>query len=274
MPTREERQRSGAIAAPAEFSGAAAAAPRAAEATAAAPPQRRAVGHVFGRGIRELAETIILALLIFLMVRAVVQNFQVEGTSMQPSLQSGWYLLVNKAIYFEINLDTVHKFLPFVDPGDDPTRYIFRGPKRGDIIVFRAPDQQQGQPERNFIKRVIAVSGESVEVREGIVFINGLPLDEPYIDRPGGKAFGPEIVPADHLFVLGDNRQASRDSRDFGMLPKENVIGKAWVTYWPFSVFGFVSDTSSEPGSGLPAEPAGELDPAKDAAAVPAGASP
>jgi signal peptidase I len=188
----------------------------------------------------------VLALLIFLLVRAVVQNFQVEGRSMEPTLESEWYLLVNKAIYWEINLNTVHKFIPFVEPGEDPTRYLFRGPERGDVVVFRAPDQAPNTPERDFIKRVVGLPGETVEVRDCTVFINGSPLVEDYINEPPTGTFGPEMVPEGHLFVLGDNRNNSSDSRSFGMLPKENIIGQAFLTYWPFSAFGLVDNSAGD----------------------------
>ncbi len=162
------------------------------EAIATAPPvRRRSILRPFARGLREVAETIVLALLIFLLVRAVVQNFQVEGRSMEPTLETRWYLLVNKALYWEINLHTLNKFIPFIDSGDDPTRYIFRGPRRGDIIVFKSPNQTPGQPERDFIKRIIAVPGETVEVRDCTVFINGEPLDEPYIKERPTYTYGP-----------------------------------------------------------------------------------
>ena len=184
---------------------------------------------------------------------------------MQPTLETRWYLLVNKATYFEINLETMSKFIPFIHPGEDPTRYVFRGPKRGDVIVFKAPNQ----PDRDFIKRVIAVPGETVEVREQGVFIDGEFLDEPYINqRQHRSTFAAQTVPAGHYFVLGDNRNNSSDSRVFGMLPKENIIGRAWLTYWPFSIFGRVDNTSVEPGGSVP-EP--EKEPAVGA---PAGASP
>ena len=226
-----------------------------------APPKSRF--RPLGRGVREVAETILLALLIFLLVRGVVQNFQVEGRSMEPTLETGLYLLVNKAVYWEINLETVSKFLPFIDPGEDPMRYVFRAPKRGDVIVFKAPNQARGQPERDFIKRIIAVPGETVEIRDCTVFINGEPLDEPYIRARARSTHAAETVPEDHYFVLGDNRNNSSDSRSWGMLPKENIIGKAFVTYWPFSGLGFVDNTSVEPGAVEDEQPAdGKLAPA------------
>jgi signal peptidase I len=217
--------------------------------TAIWPPRRpRSFVRPVVRGVRELAETIILALLIFLLVRAVVQNFQVEGSSMDPTFKDGWYLLVNKAIYWEINLDTVHKFVPFVEPGDDPTRFIFRGPQRGDIIVFHPPTESGEPSDRDFIKRVIALPNETVEVHDCTVFIDGKALEEPYLTQPVAGDFEPFTVPPDQYFVMGDNRNNSSDSRSFHAVPKENIIGMAWLTYWPFDIFGLVDNHAEKPG--------------------------
>jgi signal peptidase I len=232
----------------------------------AAPTQQRSIFRPLGRGLREIAETIILALLIFLLVRSVVQNFQVEGSSMNPTFEHQWYVLVNKSLYWEINLDTVSKFVPFVDPGDDPTRYLFRAPKRGDVIVFKSPTVPEGSPERDFIKRIIGLPGETLEVRDCTVFIDGLPLDEPYIDEPPRSTHDPETVPPDHYFVMGDNRNNSQDSRSFGPLAKENIIGQAWLIYWPRGAFGLVDNTSVTP---MNPEPDTEPSPAISAAACP-----
>ena len=219
----------------------------AAETAVAPPPARRSILRPAGRLVRELAETAILALVIFLLVRAVVQNFQVEGKSMEPTLETGWYLLVNKALYWEIDLGTVDKFLPFLDPGDDPTRYIFRGPRRGDVIVFRAPDSTPGAPERDFIKRVMGLPGDTVLIKDCTVYINGEPLKETYIASEPTYTYpsdgtGPVTVPEGQYFVLGDNRNNSSDSHSWGMLPKENIIGQAWIVYWPFHNFGLLNN--------------------------------
>jgi len=206
---------------------------------AVAPPVPRARwGPRARRFARELIETAILALLIFLAVRAVVQNFRVEGSSMNPALEDGQYLLVNKAIYFQINLETISKFLPFIDPGDNPMRHIFRAPRRGDVVVFRAPNN----PDRDFIKRIIGEPGDTVRIENGTVFVNGVALDEPYITDKGNKNYGPQTVPADNYFVLGDNRANSYDSSAGWMLPDENIIGQAWASYWPFSAWGLVGN--------------------------------
>ncbi|MGD0765110.1 MAG: signal peptidase I [Dehalococcoidia bacterium] len=189
---------------------------------------------------RDLIETAILALLIFLPVRAMVQNFRVDGSSMEGSLHNGQYILVNKAVYFKVNLKFLD-FLPFVDFSSD--QYVFRAPRRGDVIVFRFP----GGPSRDFIKRIIGEPGDIVQVRDGLVFINGKALDENYTSNRPQYDYGPQEVPPGQYFVLGDNRNNSFDSHSWGMVPQENIIGRAWLSYWPFSEFGLVSDPAIQP---------------------------
>ena len=202
---------------------------------------------------RELAETVILAVLIFFAVKAVVQIFRVEGASMEPSLQSEQYLLVNKALYFRVDMDKVHQFLPFI-PGDDgEKRHLFRAPRRGDVVVFRFPLD----PSRDFIKRVIGVPGDTVEVKDEKVFINGAPLVESYILATPNYNYGPKTVPPGAYFVLGDNRRNSYDSHAWGntcpaqqqcdFVPEENIIGQAWISYWPFDTLGFVNNMKIKP---------------------------
>jgi len=192
---------------------------------------------------REVAETLLLAALIFLAVRASFQNFKVEGHSMDPSLSDGEYLIVNKLTYAQIDLSFLN-FLPFFDAGDDPMHYLWGAPDRGDVIVFRAPTS----PDRDFIKRIIGLPGDTVEINEtiGEVKVNGSPLTENYIlGTTGCTQTCTWKVPAAHTqesrqncgsddcyFVLGDNRQNSSDSRQGWLVPKENIVGKALVTYW------------------------------------------
>ena len=195
--------------------------------------------------IRELAETLLLALLIFMAVRASFQNFRVEGASMQPSLENGEYLIVNKLSYTQLDFSFLN-WLPFFDAGDDPMRHLWGSPARGDVIVFRAPTSIN----RDFIKRIIGVPGDTVVIDDGTgaVTVNGQTLTEAYIQ--GTTHCGTpnqctiEVPPADTAeararcganvcyFVMGDNRQNSSDSRQGWLVPEENIIGKALITYW------------------------------------------
>jgi len=201
-------------------------------------PQRRWLVTV-----REVAETLLLAALIFLAVRASFQNFRVEGHSMDPSLADGEYLIVNKLTYAQLDLGFLDP-LPFFDAADDPVHYLWGAPDRGDVIVFRAPLT----PNRDFIKRIVGLPGDTVEIQEasGGVQVNGQPLTETYIQGTTGctqtctwtvpKAGSEEAQQqcgSDRCyFVLGDNRQNSSDSRQGWLVPKENIVGKALITYW------------------------------------------
>lgn len=159
--------------------------------------------------LRELLETLILTVAIFLIVKVAVQNFRVDGESMLPNLQNGEYILVNK---FD---------------------YLIGAPRRGDIVVFRAVPALE--PDKDFIKRVVGLPGETVAVRNNHVYINGKLLHETYHHLPSNYTFGPRKVPAGDYFVLGDHRGNSDDSHMWPStwLPRKDIIGKAWVSYWP-----------------------------------------
>jgi signal peptidase I len=183
----------------------------------------------------ELTQTLVLAILIFLLVRTVAQNFRVEGPSMEPGLHNGQYLLVNKAVYFKLNVGNLAKYIPFIDAEEGEEKFLFHGPQRGDVIVFRYPRD----PDRDFIKRVIGIPGDHIRVENGLVYVNGVQLDEDYISDPSGRDLeGEQIVPPESYFVLGDNRPNSSDSRSWGFVPEENIIGKAMLSYWPLSELG------------------------------------
>lgn len=192
-----------------------------------------------GRAVREVVETLLLAALIFFLVRLVVLNFRVDGESMLPNLDDGQMLLVNRNAY------------QFVDVGGN-RYYPFDPPERGDVIVFDPPTGS----DKPYIKRIIGLPGEEVTFGDGNVFIDGELLAEDYIDdrtRCGARSENCDvIVPEGYVFVLGDHRNNSSDSRVFGPVPVENVVGKTWLSYWPVSDVGFVPHESyAEAGAEL-----------------------
>jgi signal peptidase I len=168
----------------------------------------RRVGGV----LRELIETLALTLVIFLLIRFAVQNFRIEGFSMEPNFHDGQFLIVNKLVY------------------------MLHPPERGDVIVFIPPNTTA----RDFIKRVIGLPGDHVEIVNGRVLVNGAALDEPYPLNPASYSAGAVTVPPDEYFVLGDNRNNSSDSHSWGTVSAKSIIGKAWVSYWPPQVMGFI----------------------------------
>jgi signal peptidase I len=208
------------------------------------PEPRPSTWPKFRRLAFELIQTVFLAAMLFLAVRALAQNFRVEGSSMEPGLHNGQYLLVNKAVYYKLNFKTLGKYIPFIDAGDGSERFLIRGPKRGDVIVFSFP----GDTHRDFIKRVIALPGDKVRISDGIVYVNGTPLIEPYIHDQTVTDYAETVVPPRSYFVLGDNRRNSSDSRNWGFVPEENVIGQALISYWPLSTFGGVGNHSIDLG--------------------------
>jgi signal peptidase I len=193
--------------------------------------------------VKELLETAIYILLVFVIVRSLVQNFKIEGSSMEPSLHSGQYILVNKLVYFNFDLNAPLRLLPGYEDLQPRVVYPLRMPERGDVIVFEYPQDIH----KDFIKRVIALPGETVEFRDGQVYINGQRLDESYLQGAdtfcsGGSACsaGPIVVEPGHVFVMGDNRNNSSDSRQWDSLSLERVIGQAWVLYYPVDDWGFI----------------------------------
>lgn len=193
--------------------------------------------------VRELFETAIFILLVFFIVRGIVQNFKIEGSSMDPTLHTGQYILVNKLVYFHFDLNAPLRLLPGQENAPKRVIYPFQQPQRGDIVVFEYPRDFS----KDYIKRVIALPGETLEIRDGQVFVNGQMLDEPYLD--GAPTYcvsgyechrGPIVIPDGTIFVIGDNRANSSDSREWNALPFERVIGQAWLIYYPMSDWGLV----------------------------------
>ena len=176
--------------------------------------------------IKEWVESLIIAVILALVIRTfVVQAFKIPSGSMIPTFQVGDRIFVNKFIY-GAKVPFLNMNLPAV-----------RQPKRGDIVVFIAPDT----PQKDFIKRLIAVGGEKVQIKDGRIFINGKVVDEPssihsvYYYNSGDYGREGQVieVPKDSYFVLGDNSGSSRDSRFWGFVPRKNLLGKAIFIYWP-----------------------------------------
>lgn len=186
--------------------------------------------------VREVLQTLLLALVLFVSLRTLGLNVRVEGASMQPGFHEGQHLLVNKLVYFHFDRHALGHLLG-LRQGDRDAVYLFHPPERGDVIILRPP----GGSDSPYVKRVIALPGETVAVRDGTVYVDGRALDEPYIADPARYAYpagnsgdGDALtVPAGSVFVLGDNRNHSTDSHVFGPVPLDNVIGQASVSYWP-----------------------------------------
>jgi signal peptidase I len=161
------------------------------------------------RLVREIIETLVLTVLMFLIIRLAVQNFNIDGMSMEPSLHNQELVLIDK------------------------WSYLFHAPARGDIVVFVAPPT----PALDFVKRVIGLPGDVVTVRGTQVSVNGILLNETYVDpRRQGNEGAQSInfvIPKGAYFVLGDNRGGSFDSRSWGCVPSANIIGRAALVYWP-----------------------------------------
>ena len=182
--------------------------------------------------LREVLQTVLLALVLFSGLQATLQNYRVEGSSMVPTLANGEYLMVNKLAYYHVDRLRLARYVPFVAAGEREESYLFNPPKLGEVIVFRYPKD----PTRNFVKRVIAVPGDAVEIRSGSVFVNDRQVQEPYLAEPPiGTRMERRTMGHDEFFVMGDNRLQSNDSRSWGPVPLENIIGRVWVSYWPLS---------------------------------------
>jgi signal peptidase I len=168
----------------------------------------------FWRFVRDVLETLVLAALLFIAINAVSARIRVDGSSMVPTLTNGQFVMVNRL------------------------EYKFGDPAHGDVIVFHYPRD----PEQEYIKRIIGLPGDTVSINNGDVYVNGQELNEPYIAATT-RTRGEWEVPGGHFFVLGDNRNNSQDSRNFGFVSDENVIGKAIFIYWPPADWGIIKDT-------------------------------
>jgi signal peptidase I len=181
-------------------------------------------------GVIETLDVVVLALVMFLCVRFVAHNYIVDGASMVPTFEDSDFLIVNRLAYRSFDFSWV--------PGVDENEWRpFGTPRPGDVIVFA---YQQSPTERDFIKRVIALPGQTVEVTGGVTYVDGVPLTEPYIAQAPAYTYPPTEVQPGTLFVLGDNRNNSFDSHSFGPIPADSVVGRADLRYWPFNRWGMI----------------------------------
>ena len=191
------------------------------------PSNRRTLGCLL-----EVVETLALTAILFWVIQSfVAQPFQVQQKSMMDTIQDGQFVLVDR-----------------LTPRFDPYH-------RGDIVVFAPPKPNSESPEQKpFIKRVIGVARDTVELRDGVVFVNDVALDEPYVFAVDGVAQPTTqedgnvrwVVPDGMLFVMGDHRAQSSDSRAFGPIEVSSVVGRAWLRYWPLAAFSILP-TASHP---------------------------
>lgn len=191
--------------------------------------QSRGIFADIGYFVRDILFALALAVLFGVFV---IQPVAVEGTSMLPELHDGERLLVNKLIYYKSQYLQSIGF-PRVD--------------RGDIVVFWFPND----PDKSFVKRIIGLPGETVEVRNGAIYVDGKQLNEPYLDPDRNQAhanMSPRKVESHYYFVVGDNRDNSYDSRSWGLVPEKYIYGKAVFRYYPFSDFGFITHTKLDFG--------------------------
>jgi signal peptidase I len=162
--------------------------------------------------IKEVIITLVLAIVIFLGARATIQTYEVFQSSMLPNFQPGQLVVVSKAVYW------------------------FGDPKRGDVVIFKAANGA----EENWIKRIIGLPGDTVEINQGVTYVNGIELDEAYIINAFSYSLPKQTVPEDSYFFLGDNRNVSNDSSRGWLLQRKDVIGKAWLISWPPSQWKIV----------------------------------
>jgi signal peptidase I len=179
------------------------------------PPGENRQRSGFRGFARDILEISLISFILFLSINTLSARIQIESVSMEPTLYAGNFVVVSKLTY------------------------QFAEPDRGDIIVFHYPPNPEKDP---YIKRVIGLPGDIVNVREKEVLINDVRIAEPYLESPTRQG-GEWTVPPDSLFVMGDNRNNSSDSRSWGVVPLENVIGKAMVVYWPPDKWEFLNSS-------------------------------
>ena len=181
--------------------------------------------------IRDVLGAISLFIVVFLALHFSIQNFRIDGASMSPTLENEQHILISKLSYFRVNPGSLKNLNPFGKKSEySLALFASAPPSYGDVIAFSYPLD----PSREFMKRVIGVPGDTIELNRGRVIRNGEPLDEPYVVNSDRRSVSPVKVPEGSYYVLGDNRPVSSDSRSWGFVPQEHINGRAWISYWPW----------------------------------------
>ncbi len=183
------------------------------------------------RFLLDMAETLGLAVILFLIVQSLAQNYVVTGGSMEPSINDNELIIVNKAVYFSLDRDSVDNLVPFVDLPDGDDVYLFHPPQRGEVIVLDSPEND----DLDLIKRIIGIPGDTIEFdgHGGAIRVNGVEIDETWLFDDQRTRGQDVTLREDEYFVMGDNRSSSQDSRQWGTIGREDIVGKALLTYWP-----------------------------------------
>ena len=199
---------------------------------------------------REIIEAVVLAAVVFMLLQVTVRNFKVDGSSMDPTLEDGQYLLVNRLVYLRVELDRLAKIVPFWTADEGSSRPAIHAPKRGEVIVFEFPDSNPNNPKKAFVKRVVGLPGETMRMFDGKVFVNEEVLNEPYLSHKDHSNASKVTLGEGEYYVLGDNRAHSNDSRSWGAVPEANIRGKVWIVYWPAPGIQIINILDRIPGFG------------------------
>jgi len=199
---------------------------------------------------REIIDAVILAAVVFMLLQVTVRNFKVDGSSMDPTLEDGQYLLVNRLVYLRVELDRLAKIVPFWTADEGSSRHAIHAPKRGEVIVFEFPDSNPNNPKKDFVKRVVGLPGETMRMFDGKVFVNEEVLNEPYLSHKDHSNASKVTLGEGEYYVLGDNRTHSNDSRSWGAVPEANIRGKVWMVYWPAPGIQIINILDRIPGFG------------------------
>ena len=187
---------------------------------------------------RDFLETLLAAIVLFVVIQALLQNFQVVGPSMEPTVLGGELVLVNKAAYLQTSNNMV-RALPMVNEQENESIHLFNAPERGDIIVFHNQNTDE-----YLIKRLIGLPGDTITIQDGHTSINGAIISEPYVENRSRDTMHPVKLNVGQYFVMGDNRPFSRDSRATGPIEGSTIIGKSWLRFWPpqeFKIFNHLN---------------------------------